>query len=747
MKPTGKNPNIVVTAATGGSLKPGMNWLPVEGDQAAGVAKRSKLDDEAQDKLIQSSAEILGKGIDPSKAAGTATGLVVGYVQSGKTLSFTTAIGLARDNGFPIVIVIAGNKDNLLRQSHDRLAKDLDVDGGEGLPAWKMEKNPRSQDSQYEQLIRQAIDNWQDPTRDPDEKSTLLLTVLKQNQRLASLTALLRKINLKNVPALIIDDEADQASLNTKVQRGEESTTYQRLRELREAMPGHTFLQYTATPQAPLLINIADNLSPDFVHVLEPGKGYVGGAAFFAPNSPYIKIIPPQDLLQSNALPTDPPESLLEAMRVYFVGLAVSLISKSGRRSMLIHPARERIVHQSAVEWATAAKDEWVNALGAGERDPDRLEVIEDFRKAYAELQITQEDLPSFDEIVQKLPRALRNTTVIEFNTRGRPKTPEINWRNAEGWILVGGQAVDRGFTVDSLTVTYMPRGIGMGNADTLQQRARFFGYAKARGYFGMCRVYLDQAMRDAYEDYVEHEELMRGELLRVAERGESLRTWRRRFILDPTLNPCRRSVISDPYTRSSIGGGWTRQRGTIVDPTSRAANRQVLENLLDSIELEDDTSYPAKSPAQEHKVDRNVPLSEVFDALIEYRLEDPRDTASFTGLLITLAEGLRQDPNATVAVYRMRPNAPGSREVMNDSGEIENFQQGRTATARGGQTYPGDAFFKVADKVSLQIHLYDLTLDKKPFARSAPLITVHVPAALAAAWLVQVQRGQQATS
>ena len=58
------------------------------------------------------------------------------------------------------------------------------MDGGEGLPAWKMEKNPRAQDSQYEQLIRQAIENWRDDTRDADEKSTLLLTVLKQNQRL-----------------------------------------------------------------------------------------------------------------------------------------------------------------------------------------------------------------------------------------------------------------------------------------------------------------------------------------------------------------------------------------------------------------------------------------------------------------------------------------------------------------------------------------------------------------------------------
>jgi hypothetical protein len=746
---TGKEKrNIVAISNARASLKPGMKWLPVEGEQASGVAKRSNLTRDAQDKLIQSSAEILGKGINPKQSVGTATGLVVGYVQSGKTLSFTTVIGLARDNGFPIVIVIAGNKDNLLTQSHKRLAKDLDVDGGDGLPAWKMEKNPRSQDSQYEQLIRQAIQNWQDPTREPDEKSTLLLTVLKQNQRLASLTSLLRKINLENVPALIIDDEADQASLNTKVQDGEESTTYTRLRELREALPCHTFLQYTATPQAPLLINITDNLSPDFVHVLEPGDGYVGGATFFASNSPYVKVIPPADLFTNNTFPTDAPPSLIEALQVYFVGLAASRIANTGRRSMLIHPARERVLHQIATGWATAARDEWQAALAADERDPDRLEVIDQFRKAYRELQKTDDGLPSFDEIVQKLPRVLRNTIVIEFNTRGSPKTPEINWKNAEGWILVGGQAVDRGFTVDSLSVTYMPRGMGVGNADTLQQRARFFGYARARGYFGICRVYLEQSIKSAFEDYVKHEELMRAELRRVAASGESLRSWRRRFILDPSLNPCRGSVISDPFARNSMGGGWTRQRSAIIDPIAREANLDLLSSFLSELDLEEDATYEAKTPAQQHKVARNIPLTKLFDALVEYRLVDPRDTASFTGLLITLAEGIRRDANATAVVYRMRPDAPiGSREVINDSGEIDNFQQGQTRTASGATTYPGDAFFADDQRVTLQIHVYNLTLNKKPFVPSSPLITLYVPPALAEDWLVQVQRGQQATT
>ena len=67
-----------------------------------------------------------------------------------------------------------------------------------------------------------------------------------------------------------------------------------------------------------------------------------------------------------------------------------------------------------------------------------------------------------------------------EINTRGNRRTPQINWGQSYSWILVGGQAMDRGFTVEGLTVTYMPRNLGIGNADTVQQRARFFGYKRA---------------------------------------------------------------------------------------------------------------------------------------------------------------------------------------------------------------------------------------------------------------------------
>ena len=740
MKPQPKP--TVITPLAGQNLSPTVKWMPVQKEQATGVIKRSKLDKAAGEKLIRSSAEILGSGVDPQTLKGAATGLVVGYVQSGKTLSFTTVVGLARDNGFPLVIVIAGNKTNLLTQAHKRLATDLDVESGETLPAWLMEKNARAQDAQYEQLIRRAIENWRDKTLDADEKPTVLLTVLKQKDRLNSLTKLLSKLNLAGVPALIVDDEADQASLNMKVNQGNESTIYTCIRRLRDAIPCHTLLQYTATPQAVLLVNIADALSPDFVKVLQPGEGYVGGKDFFAPRSPYIRVIPAADIPPRNVLPVDPPDSLLEAMRVFFVGLAASIVSTTARRSMLIHPARERLVHQNVVRWVTAAKDNWLGVLNLPDTDPDKKELLKEFKAAYDDLARTA-DLPSFGEVAGKLPRALRTTTIIEFNTRGAPKTPEITWRNAQGWILVGGQAVDRGFTVDSLSVTYMPRGVGVANADALQQRARFFGYAKLKGYFGLCRVYLEQAIKDAFTEYVEHEKIMRGELEKVSASGKSLRSWLRQLILDPALQPCRSSVVSNPFVRRSNQPRWTHQVGARMAQEKLDANRKAMAALLSACELRDDTTFAAKTDGQKHQVDDNVPLARVVEMLADYQLEDDTDLVQIGGLLLTLGIALDRNKNLTAAVYSMRPAEIGKRTISTDD-----FKQGPTRLASGGYSYPGDEFFKSADKFSIQLHTFDLRekQDGPVVVKAAPLITWHIPRALAKAWLVQLQPGQKRT-
>ena len=87
-----------------------------------------------------------------------------------------------------------------------------------------------------------------------------------------------------------------------------------------------------------------------------------------------------------------------------------------------------------------------------------------------------------------------------------------------------------------------MPRGLGVGNADTVQQRARFFGYK--RSYLGFCRIYLEQATSNAFTAYVEHEEDIRRQLIQLQSENQPLTSWKRQFILDRSLRPCRQSVL-----------------------------------------------------------------------------------------------------------------------------------------------------------------------------------------------------------
>ncbi|SNB66922.1 hypothetical protein SAMN07250955_105217 [Arboricoccus pini] len=213
----------------------------------------------------------------------------------------------------------------------------------------------------------------------------------------------------------------------------------------------------------------------------------------------------------------------------------------------------------------------------------------------------------------------------------------------------------------------------------------------------------------------------MRTELKKLSATGANLHTWRRRLILEPTLHPCRRSVISDPYTRARARGGWTQQRGALMTTATRRANAAVLDGLVKGLKFQPDATYPSNEVAQQHLISPNVPMQAVVDALVEYRFEDPRDTASFTGLLVTIGEALRRDKNCVATVYQMRPTAVSRRDI-HDDGAIDNFLQGRTDRVGG---YPGDTSFKGPDCVTVQLHAYDLNFagNGKLAATAAPLI------------------------
>src|SRR5690606_4417069 len=133
--------------------------------------------------------------LPPNAEPGHRTGLIVGYVQSGKTLSFTTVSALAHDNGFRLVIVIAGTSTNLLSQSTDRLLADLNAEGFWGNWQLYRSDDPEIRNGNADH-IRADLQRWDDPDVDEDEQKTVLITVMKERAHLERVIRILSQLDL-----------------------------------------------------------------------------------------------------------------------------------------------------------------------------------------------------------------------------------------------------------------------------------------------------------------------------------------------------------------------------------------------------------------------------------------------------------------------------------------------------------------------------------------------------------------------
>lgn len=718
-------------------------WTPCIGEETLNFLNALPLEDESKHMVRDEALSVLSHCISPALSSGQETGLVVGYVQSGKTLSFTAVTALARDNGFPIVIVIAGTSKHLTEQSKQRLRKDLRLDWRNDR-CWKYLHNPRLSQQDHDRIARLLAD-WHDPEVPTEQKPTMLITVMKHHSHLNHLMQVLSRVNLTGIPVLIVDDEADQAGLNNLINEGDESTTYRRLRQLKDMIPHHTFLQYTATPQGPLLINIIDVLSPGFAKTLTPGQAYIGGREFFLAERPLVREIPIRDIPTRNNPLQEPPESLLEALRLFFLGVASGWIGDrgSGNRSMMVHPSRRTLGHQQYHTWINSICSTWQNLLNNPD-DPDAAELNQDFRSSYNDLLTTVPDIEPFDELIAQIPRTIRRTDIHLVNA-ARGQTPIIDWRGEYAHILVGGQALDRGFTVEGLTVTYMPRGVGAGRADTIQQRARFFGYK--REHLGYCRVFLEPDVRDAFTRYVSHEENIRNRLCEYENRP--LSELRRMFLLPRGLTPTRDSIIDIAYVRARINEGWFYPRIPHDSNEALELNRTVVRTYLSNIELSPDEGHSERSDIQRHQVAEGLLLREVFEhLLVALRFSSLSDAQNFLGIMVVLRQVLNESPDEVCSVYHMSNGETRVRTLSSES-EIPNLFQGAHPVMpreRRGEVYPGDREIHHDNNVTIQIHNLNLRSERTGPIKyeNVPNIAIWIPNRFSNDVLIQGQGGLQ---
>lgn len=724
-------------------------WTPCIGERVRATLDLKNLPNIERQTIERQTTCILGKCISPNARPARETGLALGYVQSGKTLSFTCVAAMANDNRFPLIIVITGTSVPLYQQSVRRLRVDLGIDNPTNHEwRWQFFTNPNSRQNHLDR-IRRLLAEWQDPRI--QDKQTCLIAVMKNHRHLANLVELLQELDVQNVPALVIDDEADQAGLNTLVKKNDESRTYQTLLALRDALPHHTYLQYTATPQAPLLINIIDVLSPRFVEVLEPGRDYVGVIDFFRHRRELVRTIPDEEIPSELNHIHGAPASLQEALRLFFIGVAIgNVLRSSGNRSMLVHPSRLQAKHANYYQWVSAVRNEWLRILGSSEDDPDRIALIEDFRQAHANLCQTAGNIPGFEQLGRTLWQAINRTHVWEVNAR-LGKTPEVVWQSGYSHILVGGQAMDRGFTVEGLTVTYMPRGRGVGNADTIQQRARFLGYK--RSYIGLCRVFLEGQVQQAYTLYVDHEENLRKQLAEHAEKGRSLAEWRRAFFLDSSLAPTRRSVLDLNYDTMNYGAEWFYPRAPHFTGQSITNNCRIIEQLTSTVRFNPTSGHAERTTMHCHGY-APVALEDVYNNfLTQIQFAHPTDSQQFTGLLLQIKRYLERTAergeSLAADIYLMSwtpDNGQFTRQrSLDEDFEISSsgaFFQGASlerGALRRGEVYPGDREIKHPSRITVQIHLLELKDQQgRTIGTHVPAIAVWLPAEAGADTLVQ---------
>lgn len=727
------------------------NWNPFVGEEtnellrSKGFANPDRTLNETGLRVLDETYRIMQVCGNPNTPTNSETGIIIGYVQSGKTLSFTTLTALARDNNYQIVVIIGGTSVNLLDQSTKRVRRDLRIDSRFGFEQrWTQITNPHTQEDF--DTITNALDQWANPTFPNERCRTILITVMKNGSHLRNLSNLLRTMNLNGVPTLIIDDEGDQASLNTRARwaarqgidvedltENEVSTIYRRITALRNIFPHHTFLQYTATPQANLFINIMDRLSPNFIKLLTPGDEYTGGIQFFRENRNLIREIPLNNI-SNNAQPlNEPPETLLEALRVFYLGVAAGTVLELYRqpsqrnRSMLVHPSRLQGDHTTFYGWVNTIKESWRRLL-SGNDDDEKAELLRDFRNTYNDLQMTVPDLPAFEVLTDfNLIHAIQYTPIVEVNSR-RGATPQINWQDSYSWILVGGQSMDRGFTVEGLTVTYMPRNVGVGNVDTIQQRARFFGYK--RSYLGYCRVFLDQITIDAYTFIIDHEEDVRSRLEEYAANNRHLNEWDREAVLDQMLNLTRTSVLYDDIDRDRFGDDWFRINAPHDTEEFIETNRNAIFEFLNpkAASFSEDRGHANRTEDQKHLV-AQLSMKECLEHLLnKLKFTRESDSATYSSLRGILKRFAEDNPNEQCLVYLMSANSltdwKRRTRRLDRNNEIQQLFQGRNPRT-GEVIYPGDSEIRNENLLTIQIHLLDL---RDTDFTSVPTLAVWIP-------------------
>jgi hypothetical protein len=483
-------------------------------------------------------------------------GLVMGHVQMGKTTNYSALIAKAADAGYRIIIVLAGMTNSLRYQTQVRLDKSFvgrssvsdanhvkiydvaRVFAGE-IAGYVM-KHPycgTTQLSDFSVQSSRGVGAHQGNFAEP-----ILFVTKKHPKVLESLTAWLQGLNNGDKldgPMLLIDDEADNASVNTSKNPKLTTKINGNIRALLATTRQSTYIGYTATPFANIFIepessdqfDREDLFPADFIKSLEPPTNYVGANRLFTDDGDlfdqcvrkiddnYSSILPLAH--KSSHLVSSLPESLSDAMREYILCRAIRLNSGDGynHSSMLINVSRFNAVQSQIKTLVDSLLLEIRQGIETWSMSNwTKSQVMNDLKRVWdKEYAASNEDRMSWEQILPTLVEAIRSVTTQLVNMKGGG----INYESAPATglhvIAIGGLALARGLTLEGLTVSYILRKVGA--ADTLLQMGRWFGYRP--GFENICRIHATAALIADFSAVCESVEELRNDFERMVRLGK----------------------------------------------------------------------------------------------------------------------------------------------------------------------------------------------------------------------------------
>ena len=460
--------------------------------------------------ISRASNKVVAQTANPNIHGLKKLGMVLGYVQSGKTANFTAVMAKAADRGYGLFIVLSGIHNNLREQTQARVEKDLNFAAGGwvGLTT-KQEDFVNSKKHRGAAQLGSA--------------KPVVIIIKKNASRLESLRDWLKETPvdiLRRTPALLLDDEADQATPNSAVGRQNRSAINALVKEIWDLIQSGTYIGYTATPFANIFMEPdgSDLYPSNFIINLPRPAEYFGAERLFGreplsddddpdPGLDMIREIsdaeaadlrPPSGTDARLAFDPAIPKSLREATEWFLVATAIRRArGHNDHSSMLVHTTHysdphfamrrrmQQVIKQIATAWHSGSK----SALAASYN-----------REQAKAASCATELMPPWDEVAEHLSATLSDVRVIVDNGMSDDRL-DYDRRDQAGnpirevVIAVGGGTLSRGLTLEGLTVSYFTR--TSNTYDTLLQMGRWFGYRP--GYEDLPRIWLQRSLADEY--------------------------------------------------------------------------------------------------------------------------------------------------------------------------------------------------------------------------------------------------------